>query len=307
MNSIAGLRLSAFFTAKHVLCRAEGISHEACLQKLVDLLAEDGRIRNATEAVKAVLVREKIMSTVMTAGLAIPHARLDDMADLTVAVATSEKGIDFGSGAKSPSRIIVLILTPIRQPGLYLQALAAVAHLFSREDMIDRVVKLSDPADVWEFFDKGGDVIPRYVTARDVIAVDYPRLRTTDYLEKAIDVLCYNKLYDVPVVDEDGDLVGIVTEEQILKLALPDYILWLQDLTPILQFEPFVEIFKNERTLRVAEIMSAETVTVPEDAPAIQVARVIMRREVRAVMVTRGKRLVGVITISDFLTRVLRK
>ena len=307
MNNAAGLKLSSFFTEKHVICHLEGADRDACLVKLVDLLAADRRIKNATEAMKAVLVREQILSTVLTAGLGIPHARLEEIDELIIAVATSRNGVNFGASPANPTRVVVLILAPVSQPGVYLQALAAIATLFAKDDVIERVSRLTNPREVWEFFDKGEGTLPKYAAARDIMATSFECLRTTDYLEHAIDLFCYRHLFDIPVVDEDGDLVGVLTEEQLLKLALPDYILWLQDLSPILQFEPFVEILKHEKTLRVAEVMSGDVVTVPEDAPAIQVARVIMRREVRAVMVTRGKKLVGVITLSDFLTKVLRK
>jgi len=307
MSNVAGLRLSSFFSDKHVICHMEGADRDTCLRRLVDLLAAEGRIKNATETMKAVLVREQILSTVLTAGLAIPHARLDDIDNLLLAVATSEKGVDFGAPPGNPTRVVVLILTPVREPGLYLQALASIATLFAKEDVVERVARLANPHDVWQFFDKGASTLPKYATARDIMATDFHYLRTIDYLERAIDLFCYHHLYDIPVVDGDGDLVGVMHEEKLLGLALPDYILWLQDLSPILQLEPFVEILKNEKTLRVAEVMSGEVVTVPEDAPAIQVARIIMRREVRAVMVTRGKKVVGVITLSDFLARVLRK
>ncbi len=307
LSNSSGIKLSSFFSEKHVLCGLEGVDRDECLRRLVGVLADDGRIARRDDTVEAVILREQLLSTQLAAGLAIPHTRLEDIKDLTLAVATSRSGIDFGGGGESLAHIVVLILTPVSQPGLYLQTLAAIANLFSKKDLVERVVKLSKPKEVWEVFGRGDTTLPEYVTAHDIMSTTYESLKTTDYLEKAIDLFTYHHLLDIPVVDEDGDLAGLMNEEQLLKLALPEYILWLEDLSPILQFEPFVEVLKNEKTLRVAEVMSTEYATVPQDAPAIQVARVLMRREIRAVMVTGGKKLAGVITLSDFLTKVLRK
>jgi len=307
LTNSSGLKLSSFFTEKHVLCRLEGVQRDESLKRLVGVLAADGKVKNAAEVLEAVIQREQLLSTQLGVGLAVPHARFGETQELTIAVGTSVGGIDFGGEPKTLAHLVVLVLTPVSQPALYLQALAAVVNLFSRKDVVDRVARLSKPREVWEVFDRGETTLPQYVTAHDIMAADFEHLRTTDYLERAIDLLCYHHLFDIPVVDEDGDLVGLITEEQLLKLALPDYILWLEDLSPILQLEPFVEILKNEKTIRVAEVMSTEFASVPDDAPAIQVGRVLMRRDVRAVMVVREKKLAGVITVSDFLTRVLRK
>jgi mannitol/fructose-specific phosphotransferase system IIA component (Ntr-type) len=306
VSSAMDVKLSSFFSEKHVLCQVEGIGRDECLRRLVGILAAEGRIKNHGDALSSVIVREGLASPNIIPGLTIPHTRLAEMDRLAMAVATSAKGIDFGI-PQGLIHVIVMILTPINEPGLYLQALAGVAHLFSGKGTVEQVGRLRSARDVWEFFDKGETALPKFVTARDIMATSFDALRATDFIEKAIDLFCFKRLYDIPVVDEDGDLVGVMNEERLIKLALPEYVLWLQDLSPILQFEPFAGILKNEKTQRVAEVMSTEFASLPEDAPAIQVARTIMRLEVRAVMVTRGKKLVGVITLADFLTKIFRK
>ena len=53
--------------------------------------------------------------------------------------------------------------------------------------------------------------------------------------------------------------------------------------------------------------MTDDYVTVSEDSPAIEVAKGMCRRGVRQVLVVRGEKLVGVIAIEDFITKVLRE
>ncbi len=307
MINCGGIRLSAFFTPAQVAVGVEGAGRDEVVRILLEKLAAAGRIKNVADVLAAVIEREKLLPTQLAPGLALPHTRLEDIDKLVLAVATSRQGIEFDSGRSAPTHVVVLILTPVSEPGLYLQTLAAVATLFSAKDAVERLSKMARAEDVWEFFDKGATALPQYVTARDMMSSDFVSLKTTDYLARAIDLFAYQHLLDIPVIDEDGDLAGIMDEERLLKLALPEYILWLQDLSPIIHFEPFAEISRNEHTLRIAEVMSSEYATVPEDAPAIQVARILMQRVVRAVLVVRGKKLVGVIRLSDFLTRVLRR
>ena len=305
-NSNHAQKLSALFDERHVVCGLEAMGHVACVRKLVGLLDATGHLKaTADEVCKAILRREELVSTQIMPGLAIPHARTDAVEGVRVAVAASPEGVDFGSKEMGPAHVVVLIITPRLATGEYLQALAAVAHCFQQPGSIGRVGAMSKRREVWDFFDTGGD-IPEYVTARDMMTTEFLHMRPADRLKRAIDLFCGHPNIDLPVIDEDGDLVGRVTQADVLRIALPEYILWLDDLSPILHFEPFAEVLKDEEATYVAEVMNEDFPTVSEDAPAIQVARELMRSHARQVMVVRGKKLVGVIRLNDFLTRVLR-
>ena len=132
------------------------------------------------------------------------------------------------------------------------------------------------------------------------------KLKENDTLEKAIDLFITHSLIDVPVVDKDGDLVGVVTARELLKVCLPDYILWMDDLSPILHFEPFANVLRNESITWLTEIMSQNYAVVPENAPAIQVAQEMTKRNTQQAYVLREKNLVGVVTLPHFLNKVLR-
>ena len=299
-------KLSSLFDKRHVLCGVSGVQRHRCIRQLVQAMAGTGHLSGPPEAVaKAVLEREDLAFTQISPGLAIPHARVDAVRSVRIAVATAPDGIDFGSSGMGPAHIIILILAPKLATGDYLQALAGVARCFAKAGSIERVTAMHRPKDVWRFFDSGG-ALPEYVTARDVMRDDYPFLRHTDRLKDAIDLLCRQTNAALPVVDEDGDLVGLVTEEVLLKIALPEYILWLDDLSPILHFEPFAQVLKDEGATRVAEIMQDALRAVTEDEPAVRVACEMVRKQVHQIMVVRGKKLVGVITLSEFLARILR-
>jgi len=299
-------KVSSLFTPKEIVCGLKSVSREKCIRLLAKRLKEAKAIPDADEAAKAVLEREALGSTVVTVGLAVPHARMAHQQRTVLAVATSADGIAFGPSPAARAELVVMILTGTRTPGAYLQVLAAVVRAFADETVIKKVARLTTPEMVWEFFDKGAGMLPAFVTAADMMTTGFPTLRHTDTLASAIDCFCMHHVAEIPVLDDDGDLAGVVGEEEVLRISLPEYILWLEDLTPILQFEPFGETLKDERVTRLAEIMSSGFVSVEEDTPAIHVARELMRREVRQVFVVRGKKLAGVITLSNLLRRVFR-
>jgi CBS domain-containing protein len=133
------------------------------------------------------------------------------------------------------------------------------------------------------------------------------KLQEQDTLERAIDLFVQYGLNELPVVDKDDELIGVVTTYELLRVCLPDYILWMEDLTPVLNFEPFAAILRKESKTWLAEIMTSEYATVQETSPAVQVAKEITRRRADQAYVIRGRRLVGVVSLGTFLSKILRE
>ncbi len=304
-----GIKFSSLFGPEQVICNLTGVGRDEAIKRLVELVAVTGDLSDIGEAYRLVLAREKLGPTALAPGIVVPHARLEGLPGLHVAVATSREGITFPTPDEHPARLIVLILTPAEDPGGYLQAQAALARACSQhQDIVEHLAALEEPAEVWKAFDQNGGQLSDYVSARDMMNRSYPRLRTSDPLRKAIDEFVRLSISEIPVIDEEGDLAGVVSEDELLRVCLPDYITWMDDLSPILHFEPFAEVLKTEAEAPVVEIMmmSDRYATVEEKTPAVQVAKVMMKREVRQVLVVRGRKLLGVITMQDFINKVMR-
>ncbi len=265
---------------------------------------EHGEVDDVTEQV---LARENQMPNVVGPGIALPHARLRGLSRLVVAVATSVKGVSFSEEPDGLAKVIILILAPHDSPAAYLQAVSSLAGILKAEGTADKVAGLESGEQVWHFFERGGLILPDHVCAGDIMRSEFISVRYNDTCEKAIDLFTRHHLADLPVVDEEDKLVGLVTADALLRVCLPDYILWMEDLSPIINFEPFVELLRNEGKTWLADIMSDDYVTVSVESPAIEVAKGMCKREVRQVLVVREDTLVGVITIEDFITKVLRE
>lgn len=301
-----GVRFSSLFEPKEVLCQIEVDGRDALLDALLKMLAYERGIGNVGQALEAVLERESEMSTIVAPGIAMPHARLDSVDDLVIGVATSQKGVAYAEGSP-PVHLAILILAPKTNPGLYLQAVSLLAAICNEPDTASTVSGLKSKEDVWRFFDRGGMVLPEHVCAGDIMRPCTAVLGEDDTLEKAITLFVRHDLIDLPVTDKEGHFVGVVTAHELLRVCLPDYILWMDDLSPILNFEPFAEILRNESNTWLAEIMTTEYATVPVDAPAVQVAKEVTRHHVEHAYVLKGKKLQGMVSLQGFLSKVLRE
>jgi PTS system nitrogen regulatory IIA component len=300
------IQFSSLFGPAEIICQTELTDRDEILLKLLHVLARERGIENVQEVYKAILERENELPTIVGPGIAMPHARLLTIDKIIVGVATSKKGIVYTKNVDKVIKLIILTVSPKASPAAHLQATSSVAQICQDPKTADVVAELPTPEKVWNFFDRGGITLPSYVRACDIMKPARVKLQEHDTLEKAITLFVRHGLRDLPVVDKDNNLVGVVTTYELLRVCLPDYILWMEDLTPILNFEPFAEILRKESKTWLAEIMTNEYVTVDADSPAIQVAKEITRQKVDRAYVVRGEKLVGVVSLGTFLDRVLR-
>jgi mannitol/fructose-specific phosphotransferase system IIA component (Ntr-type) len=85
--------------------------------------------------------RERTLPTGIGHGVALPHARLDELVEPAVVVGISEAGVDFDSPDGAPAHVIFLILTPRRDAGAQLEISAEIGRLFSQPDMLERALR----------------------------------------------------------------------------------------------------------------------------------------------------------------------
>lgn len=107
---------------------------EAALRELVDLLASKGFISDAASVTGALLEREKLGSTGIGEGVAIPHGKFKELDRVVAAFGRSRMGVDFDAMDGEPVNILFLLLAPENNPSLHLKALARVARLLKSED-----------------------------------------------------------------------------------------------------------------------------------------------------------------------------
>jgi len=200
----------------------------------------------------------------------------------------------------------VLTLAPKTAPGAYLQALSSLARICQDPSTPDVVASLPTAEQVWAFFDKGGMELPDHLRARDVMDPANATLRENDTLKQVIDLFGRYRLNELPVVDEAGDLIGVVSTRGLLDVCMPGYLLGMDDLTPIMNFEPFAEILRRESKIWLAEIMARNFATVQADQPAIQVVREITQQRTNRVYVVDGRKLVGIASLEGLLNKILR-
>jgi CBS-domain-containing membrane protein len=145
----------------------------------------------------------------------------------------------------------------------------------------------------------------RRLLARDVMTAPAVTVRPDTPVVEAARIMARRRISGLPVVDEDGHLVGIVTEaDLLLKEAGPGGL-------PLVAFHaegppPEVQALLRRYEGRVVgDVMTREVVTAQEDTPLHQVAALMARKNVNRVPIVRGRQVVGIVSRNDVLKAFL--
>ncbi|RKY32610.1 MAG: PTS sugar transporter subunit IIA [Candidatus Omnitrophota bacterium] len=132
------MKITDFLSEKDIIIGLKNVEKEKVLEELLTLLEKNKKIKNKGEILKALLEREKLGSTGIGQGIAVPHVKTNEVNTLVGALGISHKGVEFNSLDGEPVYIIFLLLAPTKATGIHLKALAKIARLLK-----DRVFRNS--------------------------------------------------------------------------------------------------------------------------------------------------------------------
>lgn len=106
-------------------------------------------VADEEQIVRVLEERERLGSTGIKDGLAIPHGKLERLDGLVACLGLSEEGVDFGALDGLPSRVFIVLLAPESAGGLHLKALARISRLFSDSAFHQRLLAAPTAEAVW--------------------------------------------------------------------------------------------------------------------------------------------------------------
>ena len=130
---------------------------------------------------------------------------------------------------------------------------------------------------------------------------------TPDTSEREVlEVLLKNNVPGVPVVDEEGSLVGFVSDRQLLASALPEYLKVMADVSFVSEAgDEWVDYFAGSAGRPVGEVMSREVSQIELGKSEVVVAHKMVHDGVSSVVVTDGGKVVGIVTRLDLYAAII--
>ena len=133
----------------------EGTTKFDALDRMIDALMTTGAVKSREALRTALFDREAIRSTGFRS-VAIPHVRIDEISEPTVAIGISKEGIDFEALDSEPVSIVVLFAMPSGSDKEYLGLLAQVMMSLRTPGLNDELIACSSAEEVIETLDRHG-------------------------------------------------------------------------------------------------------------------------------------------------------
>ena len=130
-----------------------GATKDAVLAEMVELVRSSDAVEDPSSLLAAVRERERVLSTGIGLGIAIPHAKIPGVSRFVVAVGRHKAGIDFDAIDGKPVHLVVLIAGPQDAQDRYLRLLARLSQRLKQEDIRKQILTAPTPADIVRLLD----------------------------------------------------------------------------------------------------------------------------------------------------------
>ena len=143
------MELAHLLTPETTRAYARVSSKKTCLELVAKIASESLGISD-TEIFKALFERERLGSTGLGNGIAIPHCRISDCQDILGVLLTVETPIDFDAPDDQPVDVVCALIAPQEATSDHLQALAAIAERFNDGEYVDRLRKAASSTELYQ-------------------------------------------------------------------------------------------------------------------------------------------------------------
>lgn len=227
----------------------------------------------------------------------LPHLRTEAVTGLQVALGIAPRPVHVAPDEREgTAQIVVLVLAPPDAAGLYLQTVAALARALRNDETVDRLVQARTPAEALSLPELREITIQPRLTVRDVMSPRVYRVSPDAPVREALELISQHRLRAIPVVSEDREVLGMVSDRDLLRHLLPG----------VLRSGEGGGQSATELTgaTRVREIMSRSVICVSEDQAVAEVASLMISKDLERLPVTAEGKLTGFLTRGDILRKM---
>jgi PTS system nitrogen regulatory IIA component len=144
------MKITDILSESEVIPGLKGQNKEQILRELAAHLAAVHPEVNADRLVEVLWERERLGSTAIGDGIAIPHGKLPALKSVLAAFGRHLRGVDFESLDGNPTKLFFLLVAPEDSVGLHLKALARVSRLLKEQSFRNQLMAVADRHELYE-------------------------------------------------------------------------------------------------------------------------------------------------------------
>lgn len=304
------MRLQDVVEPQHVVVPLTAQTVREATERLAERLIASGVVAEANRL--QAVIRNAWPEDMVSVGehAFLPHFRTEAARRLATAVGVSLTPIHWEKDVNRSARIVILIVAPPRETPTYLQVVGAFARLLSDPATVLAILAAKTPEQLVQVGALQGVELPTHLAVRDLMTPHVLSVRPEQSLGDVARMMMDKDVRALPVVDDNGSLVGMVTHRELLKYLIPDYL----QKTKSGKFRALPagmaaggghQSSGDPRGLPVKDVMSRAVLCVSEEQTLSDVANLMNNKDVDRFPVVREGVVVGFLTRADLIRRLV--
>ncbi|MEW6238107.1 MAG: PTS sugar transporter subunit IIA [Candidatus Omnitrophota bacterium] len=142
------MQLSEILSEDRICLDAQSETKSEAIRELAAIAAKSGKVSNLDKLVESLMAREKIQTTGIGYGMAIPHATAEGVRGVVLVLGISKKGIDFESLDGRPVHLVFLLAGEPRLQTSFLSILSKISRYFRKETFRNEILQAESAQEI---------------------------------------------------------------------------------------------------------------------------------------------------------------
>ncbi|HSD64775.1 MAG TPA: PTS sugar transporter subunit IIA [Ignavibacteriaceae bacterium] len=148
------MKVSELLNPGVIISDLKGNKKEEVINELIDLLINDNRVQDIEKVRAAVLEREKIMSTGVGKGFAIPHGKTNSITDIIAAFGKTKRPIDYNALDNQPVHLVFLLVGKDNLVSKHIKLLSRISRMMNKDDFRNKLLEAGSVEEILDIFNK---------------------------------------------------------------------------------------------------------------------------------------------------------
>jgi len=300
------VKLTDVLSPEHVIVPLRAGTVKEATERLAEQLIQAGAVAEP-QRLNAV-IRHTWPEDMVSVGehAFLPHFRTEAVRRLVTAVGISPTPIRWEKDPHRTARIVIFIVAPLRDAALYLQVVGAFARTLSDPETVLALLAAKTAEQVVHLTALDAVQLPSQLTVRDIMTSHVFTVRPAQTLGEVAHTMIEHDIRAMPVVDDSGALIGMVTHRELLRHLMPDFL--QRTKTGEVRAPTRSQLQRgaaDPRAIPVKDAMARSVLCLSEDQTLSDVANLMSSKDVDRFPVVREGVVVGFLTRADVVRRLI--
>lgn len=280
----------------HIFVPLEGPTLREALARMVTGLASQGSLADPTPVLDRIQSETMRDVVAVSSRVVLPHYRTPAVDAVVLALGVASEPLNAReAGLDARPRVVVLVLAPSEAANLYLQTLSSLARLLRADSVVDALLACHGPDDVLSLDQLGELPIRPTLAVRDVMLTRVEAIPPDTPVRDAVNLMIRRRMRAVPVVGEKGEVLGLVSDRDIMRALLP---------MPRAGDEPGGPGAVRPAEILARDIMTRSVLCIAEELALTEAATMMVNKDINVLPVVSEGALTGLITRGEIIRKL---